>query len=249
MFIIYILNMDAIILSGGFAKRLLPISEFIPKSLFPLGGKPILDHIIQKLNAIGIRKIYISTNKKFSDQFEYFISLRKNLDISMIVEPTMAEEEKFGAIRGLAYALKQVNADSYAVIAGDNYFDFDLLPLKKFFEDKGKNVLALYDIGSIEEAKKYGVVNIDDEFRIKNFKEKPKNPESTLISTGIYMFNNKIQILIEKYLEEKNNPDQMGHLIEWLIKDDVVYGIPFKGRWYDIGTLEIYRYIFNNFSK
>ncbi|MEM1654025.1 MAG: sugar phosphate nucleotidyltransferase, partial [Thermoplasmata archaeon] len=74
MFIIYILNMDAIILSGGFAKRLLPISEFIPKSLFPLGGKPILDHIIQKLNAIGIRKIYISTNKKFSDQFEYFIS-------------------------------------------------------------------------------------------------------------------------------------------------------------------------------
>ncbi len=63
------------------------------------------------------------------------------------------------------------------------------------------------------------------------------------------MFNDGIPQIVEKYLNEKNNPDQLGHLIEWMIRRYTVYGIPFTGKWYDIGTLEIYRYIFNNFKN
>ncbi len=109
--------MDGIILSGGFARRLVPISEFIPKPLLPLGGKPILDHIVEKLISINVKKIYLSVNKKFADQFQYYISLRKNIDMDLIVEPTLAEEEKFGAIRGLSYAFQHVKSDSYVTIS------------------------------------------------------------------------------------------------------------------------------------
>jgi glucose-1-phosphate thymidylyltransferase len=241
--------MEAVILSGGFAKRLLPISEFIPKPLLPLGGRPILDHIISKVKAIGIENIYLSVNKRFSDQFLYYASKIKDVNIEVIVEPTNSEEEKFGAIRGLGFAIGNIKRDDYLVIAGDNYFDFDLLPMKEFFNKKEKTTVALYDIGSTEMAKKYGVVKVDSDFRIQSFEEKPIKPKSTLISTGIYMFKNDLPDIINKYLKEGGNPDQLGHLIEWMIKNDTVYGFPFKGRWYDIGSIDIYKEVFNSFVK
>jgi glucose-1-phosphate thymidylyltransferase len=241
--------METIILSGGFAKRLLPISEFIPKPLLPLGGRPILDHIIAKVTGLGIDRIYLSVNKRFHDQFEYYASRRNDVRIEVIVEPTRSEEEKLGAIRGLGYALEHIQGKSYLVVAGDNYFDFNLIPMKDFFEKMGDTTVALYDIMSLEEARKYGVVSVDDHSKIIDFEEKPHRPKSTLISTGIYMFNEDLPSKIKKYMEEGNNPDQLGHLIKWMIKRDVVYGFPFKGKWYDIGSIEVYREVFNSFNK
>lgn len=239
--------MEAIILSGGFAKRLLPISEFIPKPLLPLGGKPILDHILSRIIPLNVNTVFLSVNKRFSDQFEYYASRRNDVRIEVIVEPTNSEEEKLGAIRGLRYALLHIRKDDFLVVAGDNYFDFDLRSMHDFFKDKCKTTVAVYDVENKDIAKKYGVVGIDNEFRILEFREKPAVPKTTLVSTGIYMFKNDLPEVIDEYLNTGKNPDQLGHLLEWIIDRDTVYGYPFKGKWYDIGTIETYREIFNMF--
>lgn len=239
--------METVILCGGFAKRLLPISEFIPKPMLPLGGRPLLDHIIDRVVKLDTKKIYLSINKKFQDQFIYYSSRRTDIKIELIVEPTMSEEEKLGAIRGLDFALERIEGDDYLVVAGDNYFDFEILNLHNFYLNKRSITIGLYELNNYDDARRFGVVQIDENYRVKNFEEKPKAPKSKLISTGIYLFPNKIKEHLKNYIHDKNNPDQIGHFISWLVNNEIVYGIPLKGKWYDIGTIETYRKIYNSF--
>ena len=85
--------MDALILCGGFATRLEPITLFVPKPLLPVGDRPILDHIMDSIAALGIERIVLSTNKKFGGQFRYWAENRMasgfKAKIEIVVEPTI----------------------------------------------------------------------------------------------------------------------------------------------------------------
>ena len=97
------------ILCGGFATRLEPITLFVPKPLLPIKGRPILDYIMDKTLPLGINRIIISTNLKFADQFEYWrnhkVAEGINKRIDLVVEPAMHNGEKFGAVKGINYAI------------------------------------------------------------------------------------------------------------------------------------------------
>ena len=126
------------------------------------------------------------------------------------------------------------------VIGGDNLFEFEMPEFVSEFRNQGANLVALYDVGSLENAKLYGVVEINENKKIIGFFEKPDEPKSTLISTACYMFTRLGVKNILRYLDEGNDPDKMGHFIEWLYKNDEVFGYIFKGQWFDIGSFESY---------
>lgn len=86
-------------------------------------------------------------------------------------------------------------------------------------------------------AKNYGVVKVENNI-ISGFEEKPSEPKSTLISTGIYLFPKKTITLIEKYLAQGNNPDKTGDFIEWLHKREKIYAYITDKKWYDIGSID-----------
>src|SRR5271168_4663726 len=112
--------MDAIILCGGYATRLEPITFFVPKPLLPVNGKPILDHIIDDMEGLKINRFVLSTNLKFYDQFEYWAANKKNSPekIELIAEPSMDHSEKFGAIKGLNYTIEKAGVtDDILIIA------------------------------------------------------------------------------------------------------------------------------------
>jgi len=97
-------------------------------------------------------------------------------------------------------------------------------------------------VGSLEAAKKFGVVRIDGNGLVTDFEEKPKEPKSTLISTGIYFFpRSKVAGLNEYVNSEGAKLDAPGYYIRWLSANDKVYGFPFSEKWYDIGDLESYK--------
>jgi glucose-1-phosphate thymidylyltransferase len=238
--------MDALVLAGGFATRLRPLSEYIPKPLFPLGGVPILNYIVYKVEEeIKPKRLIISTNKRFDLHFRHWA---RSLDseirskVEIVPEPTLRNEEKFGAIKGLYNAIKEAWVeDDLIVIAGDNFFDFDLRKVKRLMKEKKSIVLGLFDVKDFSEAKRFGVAEIDSNLRILSFEEKPENPKSTLISTGIYVIPKEKLSLLEEYLESSSDLDALGKFFEWLIKKEEVYGYPYKGVWFDIGTIEAYR--------
>ncbi|MEM0159354.1 MAG: nucleotidyltransferase family protein [Candidatus Micrarchaeaceae archaeon] len=246
--------MKALILCGGFATRLEPITYFIPKPLLPIGagGKPIIEYILDDVIRSGISEITISTNSKFEGSFRYWLGLRINspgIRVSMVVEPSKNNAEKYGAIKGIEYAIeKEKIDDDLTIIAGDNLYDFSVKDMLLFYEKRRKPTIALYDIKSADEAKRFGVVRLSGE-RISAFAEKPANPESTLISTGIYIFPKESLKYFGIYLKNSANTDSIGNFIEWLIKNSEVLGYVYKGRWFDIGTLETYRRAFDTFLQ
>lgn len=238
--------MKALILAGGFARRLAPITDFIAKPLLPVGDRLIIDWIVDNIKNAGIDEIIVSTNGYYERQFRYWIKCR-NDDISLLIEPTRKEEEKFGAIKGIKYAMDKYGQDDYLIVAGDNYFDFSLSQFLKFYEDRKSPIVAVYDVEDKDKARRYGVVSVDNEGKITKFVEKPENPESTLIATACYAFPKEVYGLLKEYLDNKNNPDSPGYFISWLITKIPVYAFSFKGTWLDIGNLDEYRRAFNMF--
>ena len=81
--------------------------------------------------------------------------------------------------------------------------------------------------------------------RIVDFQEKPESPKSTLISTGIYVFPGKTLAKYKEYLADKNNPDAPGYFLQWLIKRTELEAVVYKGKWFDVGTIETYKKVFD----
>jgi len=235
--------MKAVVLAGGFAKRMWPLTKDKPKHLLRVAGRPMLDYVIEKLETVsGIERIFISTNAKFKDHFEDYLGrLKTKKNFSLFIEDTCSEQEKLGCVGGLGYLIRENNIDDeLLVIGGDNIFGFEMLDFMDYFQSKKANVVALHDLKSKAKAQLYGVVNIDQNEKIIDFQEKPSNPQSSLVSTACYLFTKNGVQNIHQYLEEGNDPDKIGHFIEWLYKNDDVYGYVFENVWFDIGSFESY---------
>jgi glucose-1-phosphate thymidylyltransferase len=243
------MGLDVIILAGGFAKRLRPISDVMPKPLLHIDGVPLLNHILGKVLELDYNRIIVSTNKKFENSFRYWMrtlksSYEDNVKIFLSVEPTESEEQKLGAIGGLLHTIRLFNIDmsgnDLLVILGDNLFDFDLKEFVSYGARLNRVVIGAYDVGNVELAKKYGVVVVDKSGRAISFVEKPEKPLSTLVSVGIYYIPNGLINKIEEFLRAEKYKDAVGKFFEWLSQNTDVYVYKFVGCWFDIGTPESY---------
>ncbi len=244
--------MKALILAGGYATRLMPVTKHIPKPLLPVNGKPIINHIIEEVDKLdSVDEIIISTNKKFENHFNFWkrgISTSKPLDI--VVEPTLSEGEKFGSIKAIDYIIKRKKLnDDLMIIAGDNLFTFDLREFEKSFKKNRAPHVALYDIKKKELAKRFGVMKIDENNVVVEFEEKPSEPKSTLVSTACYIFPKEVLPLFDEYVSNGFNKDSPGFFLQWLYKKTNIIGYPFEGKWFDIGTLDAYDECVEYFSK
>ncbi len=236
--------MKAILLAGGFGTRLLPLTQNTPKALLPVGGKPIIDHVLAKILPLKPTRIYVLTNQKFSQQFATWADrVPGNADIRIVVERSRHEHEKLGSIGALGQIIEREGlSDDLLIIAADNLFDCSLELLNASFQQRGQPTIGLYDVKEKEKAKRFGVVLLDRYSRITDFLEKPENPPSTLVSTGIYFFPKRILPLVLIYLKEGRNPDAFGNFISWLSITNEVVGtkLPSGSVWYDIGSPEAY---------
>lgn len=232
--------MQAIILAGGFAKRLQPLSCHTPKPLLKVGGRAIIDYVVDKIIDVeDLSRILVSINLRFKEQFEEWLESRNLLKARLIVEPSVREEEKPGAVAALARITEGIT-DNCLVIAGDNLFTSSLKPLLERFRSTGKPVVGIYDLGNKELAKQYSTLSVDADGRIVRFVEKPSDPESTLIGTAIYIFPQSVLPRLQEFARASRERDSPGRFIEWLYTKEPTYGVALDGRWWDIGTVDEY---------
>ena len=239
--------MKAIILAGGHATRLWPITKNRAKPLLPLGEKPIIDYIVDQLDETD--EILISTNRKFEEDFEDYAN-EKDENIRVVVEEQEKEEDKPGTIGAIIKLLNQENLkDDLLIVGGDNYFGFDFGNLFKFCKEKDSPVNVVCEVRE-EIATQFGIVDVESEgMKIEGFEEKPDEPPSTLASTAFYYFPKRHLELYHKYEEHfRENSDipadqfldEPGRLIEWAHKQTDMYAYSFEGEWFDVGTLDGY---------
>ena len=236
--------MKVIILAAGYATRLYPLTLTRAKPLLSVAGKPMIDFVLDNLAPMGgIDRVYIVTNNRFADQFQKWAddyrATKAKLDFTIVNDGSTDDTNKLGAIGDLNLVIQREQIDDdLVVVAGDNLFSEKLTGFGDFCRQKQEPVLAVYDVGSLEDIKKYNAITFDAAGRITFFEEKPKQPTSTVTGIALYYYPKKTLPLIQQYIAEGNNPDQPGRLVQWLYPRTPVYVWNVPGLWYDIGSKE-----------
>lgn len=236
--------MKLIILGAGYATRLYPLTLNQPKPLLAVAGKPMIEHVLDNLAPISdIDHVYVVTNAKFAEHFQRWADdyrgRRDGLDFTIVNDNSTDDSNKLGAIGDLHLVLTRERIeDDIVVVAGDNLFSDSLGAFGQFCREKNAPVLAVYDVGDIEEIKKYNAIEVDEDGRITFFEEKPKEPKSTLTGIALYYYPKSALPLIREYIAEGNNPDQPGRLVQWMYGRTPFYTWKVPGLWYDVGSKE-----------
>jgi glucose-1-phosphate thymidylyltransferase len=190
-----------------------------------------------------VDRVYVVTNNKFAGHFQRWADeyreKKAKLDLTIVNDNSTDDTNKLGAIGDMHLVItKEKIIDDLIVVAGDNLFSESVEAFGKYCREKNAPVLAVYDVGSLEQIKKYNSISIDGSGKITFFEEKPKNPTSTITGIALYYYPKHTLPLINQYIAEGNNPDQPGRLVQWLYTRTPVYTWTVPGLWYDIGSKE-----------
>ncbi|NTV29232.1 MAG: nucleotidyltransferase family protein [Candidatus Omnitrophica bacterium] len=237
--------MKVLILAGGYGTRLYPLIKDIPKALLDVSGKTLVEHTLDKCAAIqSVDEVLVVTNAKFYDLMSKWAEGRngKPFPIRVINDGTRTPEERLGAIGDILFVLDRCQvSEDLLVLGSDNLYDQGLTDFIQFAQGKGSAVtVGAYDVESLEAAKKYGVIELDQAGRMLSLEEKPAQPRSSLISMCLYYYPRESFPMLRSFITETNHTDTTGGYIQWLYKKTAVYGFKFSGKWYDIGSLESY---------
>lgn len=188
--------MQAVVLAAGEGQRLRPFTVTKPKVMIKVANKPILEYVVDALNKAGIRDIVIVVGYRKSRVMDYFGDGSKwNVKIKYAIQ-----EKQLGTAHALRYAKELVN-NSFILVSGDNIIDSETV--KKLEEWS-----IAYKIS--DESSKYGVIELHENEVIK-IVEKPKEPISNLVNTGIYMLGREVFEFIDTHT---NITDVINEMIE-----------------------------------
>lgn len=238
--------MKCIILAAGYATRLYPLTENFPKPLLEVGGKPILDWLIDDMSKTGLIDEYIIiSNHKFASIFEKWSNGR----YTILDDGTSSNETRLGAVKDIQFAIEQLNLDDdLLVMAGDNLLDFSLSGFINFAKEKQATCVMRYYEADEARLHKTGVAEINDEGLILSMEEKPKEPKSHWCIPAFYYYTREDARLIKKGIEAGCGIDAPGSFIAWLCGQTRVFAWEMPGRRYDIGNLESYEAVKQSWS-
>jgi glucose-1-phosphate thymidylyltransferase len=227
-----------VVLAAGYATRLYPLTLDRPKPLLEIAGRPMLDHLLDRVLAIGgIDETIVVTNAKFAPAFDDWARGRPG--VTVVDDGTTSEADRLGAIGDIGFVLDSHGLEEdVIVVAGDNLFGSDIAGFGGRVREVGAPVLAVYDVGDPAEMRKYNQVQTDADGRITFFEEKPEQATTTLAGIALYYYPRDTLPLIREYLAAGNNPDQPGRLVQWLYPRIPFYTWLVPGAWYDIGSHE-----------
>jgi glucose-1-phosphate thymidylyltransferase len=227
----------ALVLAAGYATRLYPLTRDRPKPLLEVGGRPLLDWVLERLQAMGVDETIVVTNAKFTPHFEEWAADKEG--VTVLNDGTTSNDDRLGAIGDVGFVLDELQLDDdLVVVAGDNLFLDDISGFAAYGREVDAPVLAVHDVGDLALMREYNQVEVDDAGRVLFMEEKPEQARTTLAGVALYYYPRGALPLIKQYLAEGNNPDQPGRLPEWLHSRTDVYTWRLPGEWYDIGSRE-----------
>lgn len=224
--------MKAVILVGGPGTRLQPLTNNVPKSIVPVINRPVLEHMLAYLKRYGIEDVILTLNYLPDMIKEYFGNGRRfgvNLIYCMEGEPA-----------GTAGAVK--NAEDhldgcFLVLNGDIFTDMDLSAMIAFH--RKNKAQATISLSWVENPSAFGVVETNNEGRVKRFIEKPSPGTETTnwINAGTYVLEPGV---LDKIPTGRHYMFEKGLFPNLLELGQPVYGYPYRGYWLDMGTLMKY---------
>ncbi|MBI3618467.1 NDP-sugar synthase [Candidatus Peregrinibacteria bacterium] len=230
--------MQTFILAGGFATRLWPLTEKRAKPLLPLAGKTIITHLLEKIPSEI--PVTVSTNAALAEGFRRWKETIER-PVELIIEQTRKDEHKLGALGAVAAWIEASHLDDdLLLLTGDNYLGFSLEEFLRAFHPPHA-LLAAHDIENLAHASSFGTVLTDpsDSRRVIGFEEKPKEPRTTLVSTGCSILPRTALPIVREFAAKQ--PENVGGIFEELLRQNVAVDcFTFHEPWLDIGSFASY---------
>jgi mannose-1-phosphate guanylyltransferase len=227
-------TLKALILAGGFATRLRPISCTRPKTLLPVVNKPLLQWIFERLEKNNIKEAILAVNR----QTEVYIRQHKIPKLGVQVKYSRDPWKKpLGTGGAIKNGEALIGHDSpFMVLNGDIFADVNYTEIIKLH--KKKKAIATIALCRVEDPSRYGVAELADDNRIIRFIEKPPREEAptNLINAGVYVFNSEIF----DYIPKDKAVSMEREIFPKLVEDGRFYGCVHEGLWIDIGKPEEY---------
>jgi len=220
--------MQAIVLSGGFGTRLRPLTYTRPKGLIPLGETTQLGYIIDKMPD-SIDRVILASNYKIDMITEWVKESEFDKEVLVVDEP-----EPRGTGGAMKNSQKYID-DTFVAFNGDLVTSIDVQEFIDFHRSKGG--IGSISLWEVDDPCAFGVIGVDEEFRINRFQEKPKPEEvfSNLINAGTYVLEPEIFDHMEADKKVSIERDVFPFII-----DKGIYGYRFDGYWIDSGTQPLY---------
>ncbi len=239
--------MKAVILAGGFATRLRPLSCTRPKTLFPIVNKPLLEWIFERLADSDVSEAILAINRLTEFYIKQYRVARHGLKIRYSHDPS---KKPLGTAGPVKRAERFIDHDEpFLVLNGDIFADLNYRELVQTHKKRG--ALATIALCSVEDPSRYGVAELSENGRIERFTEKPpmESAPSNLINAGVYVLEPDVLALIP----EGRAVSMEREIFPRLAKEGCLFGHCFKGLWMDIGKPEEYlqanRLILDSLSK
>ncbi|HZX11914.1 MAG TPA: nucleotidyltransferase family protein [Candidatus Nanoarchaeia archaeon] len=244
--------MKVLILIAGFGTRLYPLTENISKAFIEVGGKKIIDHIMEKLDSCkDISDIFLITNNLFFEAFcEWDKQSSFTKKIRIINNLTNGPEERLGAVGDMAFVIERIGLEEdIIIIGGDTLFGFGVEESIAFFKGKNTSVVA----GKAVEDKsllatRFGVIEVGEGNKIVGFEDKPKIPKTNIGSLCYYILKKEDLSLVLQCVKE-GNKDHSGDLIEFMFKRTLLHSFVFESEWFDVTNQDILRSAEKFYSK
>ncbi|MBN1541665.1 nucleotidyltransferase family protein [candidate division KSB1 bacterium] len=248
--------MHGVILAAGYATRLYPLTKDRPKPLLPVGGKPLLDHLLDHLSRLDeMKRIFIVTNARFAPIFADWVQSKNNngtypFDLVVVDDGTTDNDNRLGAIADLQFVLDRYPIqDDFLVAAGDNLFDFDFRAWINFFRQRNSDSAVAYTVDDVEKLRRSGVIRMNEAGWAISLIEKPQNPPSRWVCPALYLFKSDTLKEIRHYLDSGGDPDLPGRFIAWLLTRQPLAVYPLKEPVTDIGTMPAYEAVCRRFKE
>lgn len=224
--------MKGVVLAGGLATRLRPLTLVTNKHLLPIYNKPMIYYSLEAMKKAGITEVMLITSPHHSGDFANL--LNGGEEFGLRIYYGVQKNPKGGIADGISYAEEFAKGDSILVILGDNIFNTDLKPTIEEFSQKKKGAV-IYGVKADTASRQYGVVEIDKEGKVISIEEKPEHPKSDIAQTGIYMYDDRVFDFIRKLTPSDRGELEVSSLNNFYLKEATLT-CKLLDWWIDAGT-------------
>lgn len=244
--------MKGVILAGGFATRLRPVTKVTNKHLLPIYNKPMIYYAIEKIVEAKVDKIMIVTSPWHINDFvnllgsgQNFISKNTGKQIQIVYG---IQNNPEGIAEGLWIAKDYVGNENCILYLADNIFIDDISGYIENFEEG-----AVIFLKEVKNPERFGVALVDENMNVLEIEEKPKNPKSNLAVIGTYVYDNTVFDKMINQPKSERGEYEITYINNLYIKEKKLKAVLLKGEWFDAGTfdslLEVSNFIKNKTMK
>lgn len=185
--------MKGVILAGGLATRLRPLTAVTNKHLLPVYNKPMIYYPLEVMKRVGIKEVLLVTSGGHVGDFANLLLSGEEFNLRLYY--AIQQNPTGGIADGLKLAEEFAHKQPILVILGDNIFNFDLTASIRRFEShlvKESKGAMVFGVKRETLAQQYGVIEIGNDRKVKSIEEKPEKPKSNIAQTGIYMYDHRV---------------------------------------------------------